>query len=152
MDRISFDEYFMKMAFLASERSTCERRRVGAVLVRDRHVIATGYNGAAMGVKHCGEKGGCIRQQLGIESGKQLDICSAVHAEQNVIAQAAYHGIATKDSILYVTISPCFTCAKLLINAGVKEVVINGYYPDDRTEALFEEAKIKIRKIEIKQK
>lgn len=150
MSRISFDEYFMDMAVLASKRSTCERRQVGAVLVKDKRVIATGYNGAAKGVKHCDEKGGCIRQQLKIESGKELDICSAVHAEQNAIVQAAYVGVSTKDSIMYVTVSPCFTCAKMMVNAGIKEVVIAGYYPDERTEALFIEAKVLMREIDKK--
>lgn len=147
MERINWDNYFIKMAELAKERSTCISRQVGAVIVKDRHVIATGYNGATKGSKHCDEKGGCIRKKMGIPSGERMDICSAVHAEQNAIIQAAYTGVSTKDATMYVTVSPCFTCAKMIVNAGIVKVVTAGDYPDDRTKELFKEVGVTIEKI-----
>lgn len=147
MERINWDEYFMEMAHLASKRSTCLRRQVGAVIVKDNHVIATGYNGSSKGSKHCDEIGGCIRQQLNIPSGEKLDICRAVHAEQNAIIQAAYNGMSTKDAVIYVTVSPCFTCGKMIVNAGIKEVIIAGMYPDEKTLELFDEVGVTVRKI-----
>lgn len=146
MERISFDDYFMEMAHLVSKRSTCLRRQVGAVLVKDNHVIATGYNGASKGATHC-DKTGCLRQTLNIPSGERHEICKAVHAEQNAIIQAAYYGIPTNGSVIYVTVTPCFICAKMLVNAGIKEVIINGDYPDNLTLDLFKEVGIKVRKI-----
>lgn len=146
MERISFDEYFMEMAHLASKRSTCIRRQVGAVIVRDNHVIATGYNGASKKARHC-DKTGCLRQELNIPSGERHEICRAVHAEQNAIIQAAYYGIPTEGATIYVTVTPCFICAKMIVNAGIKEVVINGDYPDPLTQDLFKEVGINIRKI-----
>lgn len=146
MKRISFDEYFMKMAQLVAERSTCLSRQVGAVIVRDNHVISTGYNGAPKGARHCLDTG-CIRQKLNIPSGERLDICKAVHAEQNAIIEAAYNGVSTKDASIYVTVTPCFACAKMIVNAGIKEVVIQGEYPALNSRSLFEEVGIKIRKL-----
>lgn len=147
MERINWDQYFIKMAELAKERSSCLSRQVGAVIVKDKHVIATGYNGATKGSKHCDEKGGCIRKQMSIPSGERLDICSAVHAEQNAIIQAAYTGVSTKDATMYVTVSPCFTCAKMIVNAGITKVITAGDYPDDRTKELFKEVGVTIEKI-----
>ena len=144
--RMDFDTYFMEMAHLASKRSTCIRRKVGAVLVKDNHVIATGYNGASSGATHCSQKN-CLREQLKIPSGERHEICRAVHAEQNAIVQAARYGIASEGSTIYVTVTPCFICAKILINAGVKEIVIDGDYPDSFTMDLLKEVGIKIRKL-----
>lgn len=146
MERMSFDEYFMKIAYLVADRSTCLSRKVGAVIVRDNHIISTGYNGAPKGVSHCLDTG-CIRKERGIPSGERLDICKAVHAEQNAIIEAAYNGVSTKDASIYVTVTPCFTCAKMIINAGIKEIVIDGDYPTQDSVALFEEVGIKIRKL-----
>lgn len=146
MERIGFDDYFMEIAKLVSKRSTCLRRKVGAILVRDKRIIATGYNGSPSSVEHC-EKRGCLRSELGIESGKQLDLCYAVHAEQNAIIQAAKFGLATEGASIYITVTPCFTCAKMIINAGIKEIVIDGEYPDERAMDILREAQIAIRKI-----
>lgn len=146
MKRMSFDEYFMKIAYLVADRSTCLSRKVGAVVVRDNHIISTGYNGAPKGVTHCLDTG-CIRKERGVPSGERLDICKAVHAEQNAIIEAAYNGVSTKGASIYVTVTPCFTCAKMLINAGIKEIVIDGDYPTQDSVSLFEEVGIKIRKL-----
>ena len=144
--RPSWDEYFMKAAFLVCERSTCLRRHVGAVLVKDKQILATGYNGAPRDITHC-EITGCLRQKLNIPSGQRHEICRGLHAEQNVILQAAAHGVSTKESILYITDSPCSICAKMIINAGIKEVVVLGQYPDKMAVEFLKEAKIKLRKI-----
>jgi dCMP deaminase len=135
----------MKAAFLVSERSTCLRRRVGAVLVKDKQILATGYNGAPTGIVHCDESG-CLRQKLNIPSGERHEICRGLHAEQNVILQAAYHGVLTKDSILYITNAPCSICTKMIINAGIKEVVVSNEYPDIMAVEFLKEAKIKLRR------
>jgi len=144
--RPSWDEYFMKAAFLVCERSTCLRRHVGAVLVKDKQILATGYNGAPRNITHC-EITGCLRQKLNIPSGQRHEICRGLHAEQNVILQAAAHGVSTRGSVLYITDSPCIICAKMIINAGIKEVVVLGQYPDKMAIELLREAKIKLRKI-----
>ena len=120
--RPSWDEYFLKIAMLVSERSTCRRRAVGAVLVKDKRIIATGYNGAPAGMKDSLELG-CRRTELGIKSGEDKHICRAIHAEANAVIQAALLGISTKDATLYSTTDPCITCAKMLINAGIKRVI-----------------------------
>lgn len=129
--RPSWDSIFMQVARVVAQRSTCLRRQVGAVLVQDRHVIATGYNGAASGLKHCLEIG-CIREQMDIPSGERHELCRAVHSEQNVIIQATLHGRSTKGADLYVTLQPCAICAKMIVNAGIKRVVYpeNEHYPD----------------------
>lgn len=133
------DTYFLKMTKVASQRSTCRRHNVGAIIVKDKQVLATGYNGAAAGVKDCLELG-CLRDELGIESGTQQQICRAIHAEQNAIIQAAKHGADTEGSTLYCTHSPCIICAKMIVNAGIKRVVCITKYPDETSEKLFEEA------------
>ena len=143
--RPSYDEYFMKMAYLAASRSTCLRRHVGAVLVKDKHVLSTGYNGPPKGMKHCDETG-CLRQRLNVPSGERHEICRGLHAEQNAIIQAAVFGISIKQSILYVTDTPCVVCAKMLINAGVKEIVYDGEYPDDLAMEMLSESKIILHK------
>lgn len=144
MNRPSNDEYFMEMAFLVSKRSTCLRRRVGAVIVRDKHVISTGYNGSPRGTMHC-EELGCIRQQMNIPSGTRHELCRGVHAEQNAIAQAAYFGTSVAEATIYTTTFPCSMCAKILINAGISEVVYADGYVDDLSKKLFAETNIKVR-------
>lgn len=144
--RPSWDEYFMKVAFLVSERSTCLRRRVGAVLVKDRQILATGYNGAPKGIIHC-DQTGCLREKLNVPSGQRHEICRGLHAEQNVILQAALHGVSTQSSTLYITNAPCSICAKMIINAGIKEVIVLGEYPDKMAREFLKEAGIKLRKL-----
>ncbi len=144
MERPGNDEYFMEMAFLVAKRSTCLRRRVGAVVVRDKHVISTGYNGSPRGTFHC-EELGCIRQQMNIPSGTRHELCRGVHAEQNAVAQAAYFGTSVKDATIYTTTYPCSMCAKILINAGIKEVVYSEGYVDDLSKKIFAETDIKVR-------
>jgi dCMP deaminase len=148
-ERPSYDEYFMEMAHLVAKRSTCLRRKVGAILVKDKHILSTGYNGAPKGLKHCSEVG-CLRKELGIPSGERHEICRGLHAEQNAIIQAAVFGISIKNSVLYCTNTPCVVCAKMLINAGVREIVYSGEYPDDLAKRMISESKIKIRNFDNK--
>lgn len=143
--RPSWDEYFLEVAKLVSKRATCVRRNVGAVLVKDKKILATGYNGAPSGLKHCFDVG-CVREKLKIPSGERHELCRGLHAEQNVILQAALHGTSTKGSLLYITHQPCVICAKMLINAGIKEIVICGEYPDKMAIGFLKEAKIKVRR------
>lgn len=145
MDRPSNDEYFMNMAKLVATRSTCVRRRVGAVIVKDKRVLSTGYNGAPKGSKHCDERG-CIRVDLDVPSGTRHELCRGVHAEQNAVVQAAYFGVSVKDSTIYTTTYPCSMCAKMLINAGVVEIVYNEGYPDDLSKDLIAESGMVIRR------
>lgn len=144
--RPSWDEYFLEMAQLVAKRSTCLRRMVGAVLVREKRILATGYNGAPSGLKHCIDIG-CLRQKLKIPSGQRHELCRALHAEQNALIQASLHGISVKGATLYATTQPCVICAKMLINAGIKEIVITQGYPDKMAMDFFKQAKVKIRKI-----
>ena len=144
--RPSWDEYFMEIAQVVATRSNCSRRHVGAVLVRNRHILSTGYNGTPHGVKNCFE-GGCPRCAHTTESGSRLEECLCVHAEQNAICQAAQHGHALEGGTIYVTCSPCLTCAKLIINACLDEVVYDGEYAFlDTVKDLFREAGVKYRK------
>lgn len=143
MTRPSWEQYFMEIAQLVSSRSTCLRRQVGAVLVRDKHIIATGYNGSPRGVAHCLEIG-CLREKLGIPSGERHEMCRGTHAEQNAIIQAALHGVSTQGATLYCTHQPCILCAKMLINAGVRTVVFQGEYPDGLALELMNEAGLEI--------
>ncbi len=144
--RPSWDEYFLEVAGLVCKRATCIRRSVGAVLVKDKKILATGYNGAPSGLKHCLDIG-CLREKLKIPSGERQELCRGLHAEQNVLVQAALYGISTEGSILYVTNQPCVICAKMLINAGIKEIVISAGYPDKMARKFLKEAKIKVRRI-----
>jgi len=145
--RPTWDEYFLGIAELVSKRSTCLRRRVGAVLVKDKRILATGYNGAPSGIRHCDEIG-CLREKLKIPSGERHELCYGLHGEQNAFLQAALHGTSLKDSILYSTTQPCIICAKMIINAGIREIVIKGDYPDKMSKDLLREAKIKVRTVE----
>jgi dCMP deaminase len=144
--RPSWDEYFIKAAFLVSERSTCLRRHVGAVLIKEKQILATGYNGAPMGIEHC-DKIGCLRAKLNVPSGQRHEICRGLHAEQNVLLQAAKHGVSVRGSSIYITNAPCSICAKMIINAGITEVIIADSYPDEMAEKFLKEAKVKLRKI-----
>jgi dCMP deaminase len=128
----------MDMAVLASRRSTCLRRAVGAVLVKDRRVLATGYNGVPSGVTHC-EVTGCLREKLNVPSGERHELCRGLHAEQNAILQAAFHGVSIREAVLYCTNLPCIICAKMLINAGVRRIVFRDGYADPLTEEMLRE-------------
>jgi len=141
--RPHWDEYFLEIARLVSSRSTCLRRSVGAVFVRDKRILATGYNGAPSGLKHC-EEVGCIREQQNIPSGERHELCRGIHAEQNAILQAAQFGISLKGSILYCTNQPCVLCAKMLINTGVRRIVVMGDYPDNLATEMLNEAGVEI--------
>ncbi len=144
IDRPDWDEYFLKISQLVSERSTCLRRSVGAILVKDKKILATGYNGAPSGIEHC-EEVGCMRTEMNVPSGQRHELCRGLHAEQNALLQAALHGNSVKDSTLYATIQPCIICAKMLINAGIKDIVIMGDYPDKMASDFLKEAGIKVR-------
>ena len=141
--RPSWDDYFMDLTNHVATRSTCLRHNVGAVLVRSKRILATGYNGAARGMGHCLDLG-CLRDQLKIPSGTKHEICRAVHAEQNAIIQCAIYGVSSEDSTIYVTHQPCTICAKILINAGVKRIVYQKPYPDKFSQSLLIEAKVKL--------
>lgn len=142
--RISWDEYFMEMAKLAAKRSTCLRRQVGAVIVQDKHVIATGYNGAPKGIPHCAELGGCYREKNNIPSGERHELCRALHAEQNAIIQAATYAQGIDGASIYITHQPCVICAKMIINAGIERIVVNEGYPDEMAVDILEEAGLRI--------
>ena len=141
--RPSWDEYFMEMAELARKRTTCIRRGVGAVIVKNNRVMATGYNGVPKGISHCSETG-CLRQQMGVPSGQRHELCRGPHAEQNAILQAACLGQSIEGSTLYCTTQPCIICTKMLINAGIKRVVIKEAYPDKLAEDMAKEAGLQI--------
>ena len=145
-ERPTYDEYFMEMAQVVSKRSTCVRRSVGAILVKDKHILSTGYNGAPKGLKHCDEVG-CLREDLNVPSGRRHELCRGLHAEQNAIIQAAVFGIPIKDSVLYCTNTPCVVCVKMLINAGVREIIFSGDYPDELAKKMLSESNIKIRNL-----
>ncbi len=141
MDRLPWPDYFMRIAFMVAERSTCLRRKVGAIAVKDNHILATGYNGAPAGLEHCLQIG-CLRQQLQIPSGERHEMCRAIHAEQNIIVQAAIHGTPLAGADIYCTTFPCGICTKLLINCGVKSISYVDYYPDDLALQMLNEAGI----------
>jgi len=143
MKRPDADEYFLKIASVVAERSTCRRHHVGAVSVRDKHILATGYNGAPSGSKDCLELG-CLRNELNIPSGERHEICRGIHAEQNVIIQAALHGVSLEGSTIYATHTPCILCAKMLVNARIKRYVSFSKYNDTAFLDLFREAGIAV--------
>jgi len=144
--RPSWNEYFMDIAYLVSERSTCMRRKVGAVVVKDRAILATGYNGAPAGIPHCSETG-CLRHQLNVPSGEKHELCRGLHAEQNAIIQAAVHGTSIIGATLYCTNHPCSICAKMLINAKIQKIYYQNGYQDDLSKALFDSTNIQIVQI-----
>ena len=141
--RPSWDEYFMSIARLVAERSTCLRRHVGAVLVRDRHILATGYNGPPAGLPHCDETG-CIREKLGVPSGERHELCRGIHAEQNAIIQSANYGTGIRGATIYATLHPCSVCAKMIINAGIVRVVTDDSYPDDLASDMLTQAGVQV--------
>lgn len=142
LDRISWDDTFMEIAEIVAKRSTCLRRQVGAVLVQDNHIIATGYNGSPKGVSHCEELGGCLREKLNVPSGQRAELCRAVHAEENSVIQCATKNTSTVGATIYVTASPCSMCMKTLINAGIKRIVAKEKYPDELSMELLKETNI----------
>ncbi|HUV05689.1 MAG TPA: cytidine/deoxycytidylate deaminase family protein [Armatimonadota bacterium] len=141
--RPGWDEYFLEIAQVVAKRSTCLRRQIGAVIVRDRRILTTGYNGAPSGLAHCAEIG-CLRDQLAIPSGTRHEACRALHSEMNAIIQAAQHGVSTKGGTLYCTSQPCSVCARMLINAGIVRIVYTGDYPDEFAASLLQEAGIEV--------
>lgn len=142
-DRPSWHKYFMEMAFLAASRSTCLRRKVGAVIVRNNQILSTGYNGAPKNVSHCSEAG-CIRQQKNVPSGTMHELCRGVHAEQNAIIQAAVNGTEIKNAVLYCTNHPCVICAKMIINSEIKTIYIAEDYPDELARQMLKEADVQL--------
>ncbi|WP_321370912.1 cytidine/deoxycytidylate deaminase family protein [uncultured Desulfuromusa sp.] len=144
MERPGWDEYFMQITQLVATRSTCMRRKVGALLVKDKNILATGYNGVPSGITHC-DVTGCLRDQLNVPSGERHELCRGLHAEQNAIIQAAKHGANISGSILYCTDSPCIICSKMLINAGVTDVIFARGYPDTLSLEMLTEARINFR-------
>jgi dCMP deaminase len=146
IDRPNWDEYFMDIAVLVSKRSSCLRRRVGAVLVRDRRILATGYNGAPSGMRHCLETG-CLREQMNVPSGERHELCRGLHAEQNAIIQAALHGVSINGATLYCTNHPCIICSKMIINAGISLVIVREIYRDALSEEMLREAGIEVCKL-----
>lgn len=147
--RPSWDEYFMEIVNVVKKRSTCIRRQVGALIVMDKRILSTGYNGAPIGLKHC-EEVGCLRDKLRVPSGQRHELCRALHAEQNAIVQAANSGISIKGATIYVTDQPCVLCAKMIINAGIKRVVFSGDYPDELSTEMLNEAGIELIKFDFK--
>ena len=146
-DRPSWHEYFMGISDLVASRSTCTRRKVGAVLVKEKRILCSGYNGAPAKVPHCREVG-CLRAQLNVPSGEKHELCRGVHAEQNAIIQAAYHGIQVNGSVLYCTNQPCSICAKMIINAGIKTVYYKDGYDDPLTLDMFDKAEVELIRLE----
>lgn len=143
LTRPDVDEYFLKIASVVAERSTCRRHHVGAVAVRDKHILATGYNGAPAGLKDCLELG-CLRDELAIPSGTRHEVCRGIHAEQNIIVQASLHGVSLEGSTIYCTHTPCVLCAKMLVNAKIKRFVSFGRYNDEEFQDLFKQAGIEV--------
>ena len=143
MTRVSWDEYFLEITELVARRSTCLRRQVGALMVRDRHLLTTGYNGAPSGLPHCDEVG-CLREQMGIPSGERHELCRGLHAEQNAIIQAANHGVSLKGATLYSTTMPCIICTKMILNAGIVRIVYQDGYEDKLAVEMIEQAGIEL--------
>lgn len=142
-ERPSWDEYFMEVASVVAKRSTCLRRSVGAVVVKDKRILATGYNGAPTGLQHCAVVG-CLRDKLKMPSGERVEICRGLHAEQNALIQAAKYGISLDGSTVYTTLEPCVTCAKMLVNAGIKRVVYETQYVDQLSREILAEAGMQV--------
>ena len=143
-ERISWDEYFMRFAELAATRTTCLRRSVGAVIVKNKHILATGYNGAPKKVPHCKDLGGCLREKLNVPSGERHELCRALHAEQNAIIQCAMSGQNIEGGTIYITHQPCIICSKMIINAGIKRIVVREGYPDNLAKQILSEAGLSI--------
>ena len=145
-ERPSWQEYFMEITELVAKRSTCRRRAVGAIIVKDKRILSTGYNGAPAGVRHCIDIG-CLREQLGVASGERHELCRGIHAEQNAIIQAALHGVSIADATLFCTNLPCSICAKMIINAGIRTIYYKEGYADAMSKELLEEAMVEVVKL-----
>ncbi len=149
MKRPSWDDYFIKLTQDVSERATCVKRQVGALIVKDKRILATGYNGVPKGFKHCDEVG-CVRKEMGLPSGQRHELCRGLHAEQNAIVQAAVHGVKIEGATIYCNYQPCVICVKMLINANIKKIVYAGGYPDELAQKMLKESKIQVVKYEKK--
>jgi dCMP deaminase len=143
--RPSWDEYFMDITHLVAKRSTCLRRQVGVVLVKDKNILATGYNGAPSRLEHCLDIG-CLRQKIGIPSGERHELCRGLHAEQNAIIQAAYHGVEIRGATIYSTNHPCIICSKMIINAGIQKIIYEEGYADELAKEMLKESGMKVEK------
>lgn len=148
-NRPSWENYFMGITTLVAMRSTCLRRSVGAIIVKDKRILTTGYNGAPSGIRHCIEVG-CLREQLNVASGERHELCRGIHAEQNAIIQAAFHGVSIEDSTLFCTNLPCSICAKMIINAGIKKIYYQSGYADAISEDMLQEASVELIKVDDK--
>jgi len=146
-DRPSWENYFMGITALVAKRSTCLRRSVGAIIVKDKRILTTGYNGAPSGIRHCLEVG-CLRERLQVASGERHELCRGIHAEQNAIIQAAFHGVSIKDSKLFCTNLPCSICAKMIINAGIKKIYYQSGYADALSEDMLREASVEVIQVD----
>lgn len=144
--RPSWVDYFMDITELVAKRSTCTRRAVGAILVKDKRVLSTGYNGAPSGIRHCSETG-CLREQMNVPSGERHELCRGIHAEQNAIIQAAYYGVSINGATLFCTNLPCSICAKMLINSGITTIYYKSGYADSISEEMLNEAGLEVTKI-----
>ena len=145
--RPTWDEYFMNLLDVIQTRSTCLRRQVAAVIVKDKQIISTGYNGSPRGIKHCDEVG-CLREKMDIPSGERHELCRGTHAEQNAIIQASLHGVSIEGADIYITCSPCVLCTKMLINSGIKRIVYKGDYPDKLALEMLNESGVELVKLE----
>ena len=146
-DRPSWETYFMDITFLVAKRSTCLRRSVGAIIVKDKRILSTGYNGAPSSIKHCVETG-CLREELNVASGEKHELCRGIHAEQNAIIQAAYHGVSIKGATLFCTNLPCSICTKMIINAGINKICYESGYADSLAEEMLKEAGVDVIKFD----
>ncbi len=146
-ERPDWDSYFMAITVLVSKRSTCNRRSVGAVIVKDKRILSTGYNGAPSGIEHCSEVG-CLREKLNVPSGEKHELCRGIHAEQNAIIQAAFHGVSIKGATLYCTNQPCSICAKMIINAGIKNIFYQEGYADSMSRQMLKDADVDLIKLD----
>jgi dCMP deaminase len=149
--RPTIDEYFMKMAHLAATRSTCLRRKVGAIIIKDKRVLSTGYNGAPKGIPHC-EEVGCMRKDKNIPSGERHELCRGLHAEQNAIIQAAVFGTSIKGGKIYSTTHPCVVCAKILINSNITEIIYDDDYIDELAKEVLSQSDVQVRRYRLKEK
>lgn len=147
MTRPEWDEYFLKITRDVSERATCVKRKVGAIIVKENHILATGYNGTPKGFTHCTEET-CIRKQMNVPSGQRHELCRGLHAEQNAIIQAAWHGVKIEGGTMYCTYQPCAICVKMLINAGIRKLVYAGGYPDELAQQMLQDSHLPVVKYE----
>ena len=148
--RLSWDQYYMRITHLVARRSTCLRRVVGAIAVKDKRILATGYNGAPAGLEHCLDVG-CLRDEMGIPSGERHELCRGLHAEQNIIIQAAIHGVSISGSFIYCTTQPCLICSKMLINCGIKKIFFSQGYPDPLAQEMLTRAEVDFEMLPVTQ-